>query len=88
MLNTLVNGLVGPLVTDTFKFPLCRCFWTVTERRDDIVVADMVADMDVDTILTIFHNPTPPAKMVSEKDQVDPDKRSSLALEQLWTLVC
>ena len=48
----------------------------------------MVADMDVDTILTRFYNPTPPAKMVSEKDQVDPDKRSSLALEQLWTLVC
>ena len=29
---THVRWSVGPPVSDTFRFPLCRCFWTLTER--------------------------------------------------------
>ena len=38
----------------TFGFLFCQRLWALTKRRDDIVVADMVAnivaDMDVDMV--------------------------------------
>ena len=33
------------VVRHTFGFPLCQRLWDLTNRRDDIVVANMVADM-------------------------------------------
>ena len=35
-------------VRDTFEFPFCQRPWDLTKRRDDILVADMVADMAAD----------------------------------------
>ena len=33
-----------------FEFPFCQPLWALTKCQDDIVVADMVADMEVDTV--------------------------------------
>ena len=35
----------GPYYGHTFGFPFCQRLWVLSKRRDDIVVADMVADM-------------------------------------------
>ena len=35
-------------VSHFFGFPFCQCLWTLAKRRDDIVVADMVADIVAD----------------------------------------
>ena len=32
------------------EFPFCQRLWDLTNHRDDIVVADMVADMEVDKV--------------------------------------
>ena len=34
----------APTPGDTYGFPFCQRLWALTKRRDDIVVADMVAD--------------------------------------------
>ena len=33
-----------------FGFPFCQSLWALTKRQDDIVMADMVADMEVDMV--------------------------------------
>ena len=40
----------GPsvVVRDTFGFPFCQRSWDLTKCRDDIAVADMVADKAAD----------------------------------------
>ena len=35
-------------VRHTFGFPFCQRLWALIKRRDDIVLADMVADMAAD----------------------------------------
>ena len=40
----------APTPGDTYGFPFCQRLWALTKRRDDIVVADMVADMEVDKV--------------------------------------
>ena len=35
-------------ISDTFGFSFCQRPWDLTKRRDDTVVADMVADMAAD----------------------------------------
>ena len=35
------------LVGHPFIFPFCQRHWDLKKRRDDIAVADMVADMEV-----------------------------------------
>ena len=39
-----------PKVSDTFGFQFCQRLWALTKRRDNIVVADMVAYMNVDMV--------------------------------------
>ena len=43
--STYPGRSVSPSVVHTFGFPFCQRLWDLTKRRDDIVVADMVADM-------------------------------------------
>ena len=38
----------GKSVDDSFGFPFCQRLWDLTKRRDDIAVADMVADISAD----------------------------------------
>ena len=46
---SLAPTLVSPSsVHKGFGFPFCQCLWDLTKRRDDIAVADMVADMAAD----------------------------------------
>ena len=42
------SGLRWSFPVKTFGFPFCLRLWDLTKRRDDIVVADMVADMAAD----------------------------------------
>ena len=39
-----------------FEFPFCQPLWALTKCQDDIVVADMVADMEVDTVANKVDN--------------------------------
>ena len=41
--RTYPGQSVSKFVSHTFGFPLCQRLWALTKRRDDIVVADMVA---------------------------------------------
>ena len=48
--STPVSLSVHMLVGHPFIFPFCQRHWDLKKRRDDIAVADMVADMEVDTV--------------------------------------
>ena len=39
-----------PSVRHTFGFPFCQRLWALTKRRDNIMVANMVANMKVDMV--------------------------------------
>ena len=45
-----IVGSIRTAVRDTFGFPFCQRLWALTKRQDDIVVADMVVDMEVDMV--------------------------------------
>ena len=46
---------IRPSVGNTFVFPFCQSLWDLTKRRDNIAVADMVADMEVDMVHAQSH---------------------------------
>ena len=47
--TSLAPTPVSKFVRHTFGFIFCQGLWDLTKRRDNIVVADMVADMMADT---------------------------------------
>ena len=49
-MRSISSTYPGQSVRNTFRFPFCQRLWDLTKRRNDIVVADMVADMEVDMV--------------------------------------
>ena len=47
---TPVRPSVRKSVRHTFGFPFCQHLWDLTKRPDDIVVANMVANMEVNKV--------------------------------------
>ena len=48
MSSTYPGPSVGPSVRISFEFSICQRLWDLTKCRDNIAVADMVADMAAD----------------------------------------
>ena len=61
---------VSQSVRNSFGFPFCQRPWDLTERRDDIVVADMVADMAADMEVHIVAD-MEVDKVADRKNEVD-----------------